>query len=132
MHFWLYRILQLGVLLLAAGTDSLGNGLGELFVGKILGLGPKGNLGAELAPLLHHHPSRTPGRLVDTNSDWSSQAWSRFLADPHGLVWCEFRPRQGSPQLRIRHWRRKLCGPFVALDLCLRGICGFPLPDRPL
>src|SRR5437762_8198466 len=49
MHFWLYRVLQLGVLLLAAGT-ILG-GVWANYSWQVLGVGPEGNLGADCPAL---------------------------------------------------------------------------------
>ncbi len=44
MHFWLYRVLQLGVLLLAAGHHPRRR-VGQLQLGPLLGLGPEGGRG---------------------------------------------------------------------------------------
>src|SRR4029077_10904568 len=49
----------------ARDRDHSRRGLGELFLGPVLGLGPERNLGPDRAALLPDNPSRAIGRLVD-------------------------------------------------------------------
>ena len=103
MHFWLYRVLQLGCPAARGGNNSRRR-VGELFLGPILGLGSEGDVGADRAALLHPDLARPTRRLVDTI--WFGRGerglFSRGL---DGVVWREFRTRQRIAQLRVRHRR---------------------------
>ena len=114
LHFWLYRILQLGVILLATGT-ILGGVWANYSWGSVLGLGPEGDVGADRAALLHLCPPRTGRGLVEP-------VWPRagerglFLRGADDLVRGQFHPRQGAALLWVWNRRRKICG-----RLCLPG-----------
>ena len=73
MHFWLYRVLQLGVLLLAAGT-ILGGVWANYSWGQILGMGSEGDMGIDRVALLHPGIARPAGGLVDAIRFGQSQA----------------------------------------------------------
>jgi ABC-type transport system involved in cytochrome c biogenesis permease subunit len=114
MHFWLYRVLQLGVLLLAAGT-ILGGVWATYSWGRFWGWDPK-ETWALIALLLHSDVARSAGRLVDRVRA-SGRERGLFSRRVDGVVWRELCARQGFAQLRVRHRRRDLRCDVCCADL---------------
>ena len=91
------------------GRHHSGWGLGKLFMGPFLGLGPEGNLGAHYSALLHRRAARTHRRLlVALRSRRGERAL--FCRGRHGLVWRELLVPERPAFLRARRRRRRLGG----------------------
>ena len=116
MHFWLYRVLQLGVILLAAGT-ILGGVWANYSWGRFWGWDPKETwaLIALLCYILTLH-----GRLAGWWTQFGLVVASvgLFSGGLDGVVWREFRPRQRIAQLWVRPRRRNLCRQFRRRSIC--------------
>ena len=116
MHFWLYRVLQLGVLLLAAGT-ILGGVWANYSWGRFWGWDPKETwaLIALLCYILTLH-----GRLAG----WWTRIWSGrrerglFSRGLDGVVRRELCSWQRTAQLWVRHRRRDLRRDFCRCSIC--------------
>src|SRR5581483_10822705 len=62
--------------------------LGELFLGQILGLGSKGNMGIDRVALLHPGVARTAGGVVDTIWACGCER-GLFSRCVNGVVWSQ-------------------------------------------
>ncbi len=120
VQFFIYRAMQIGVLLLAAGDDPR-RGLGELFVGPLLGLGPEGDVGTGDAALLYRVAAWTARGLVGRLRAGGRLGGLLPLGDDV-VVRRELRSRQGTPQLWLRHGRVQLCRGVRRLRGAFRGV----------
>ena len=115
-----YRAMQFGVVLIAAGT-ILGGIWADYSWGRFWGWGPQGSLGADRAPLLHHHPPY-PLHRMDPAVRIRGVDGDRVPFGVDGLVRGQLRPRRWPAFLRVfppggaARW-----ATFVAVQLAYVG-----------
>ncbi len=115
VQFFIYRAMQIGVLLLAAGT-ILGGVWANYSWGRFWGWGPEGDLGSGHAPLLPRRAPRPAGGLVGRLRPRHRGGRLPPLGR-HVVVRGQLRPRQGAAQLRLRHGGFSYVAVFAALEI---------------